>query len=88
MVIGKELSAYSFGKKKFDICHSGCHQGPISAEKRFAQNKSLPMTFFELFLAPIKYQDLFSKISKIWAIIFLFKANYREKCASFGDTLP
>ena len=53
-------------EKIFDFSHSGSHQGPISAKKRFPQNGGLPEFFFEIFLAPIMYQDLFSNISKIW----------------------
>ena len=57
-------------KKNFDFGHSGCRQAPISTKKRFGQNGGLPSTIFELFLALIMYQDLFSKISNIWATLF------------------
>ena len=60
-------------KKFSDFVHSGCCQGPISAKKRFAWNKGLPELFFEIFLAPIMYQDLFSNISKIYDAVFCLR---------------
>ena len=72
-------------KKIFDFGHSGCRQGPISAKKRFAQNGGLPELFFEIFLAPIMYQDLFSNISKIWDGIFCLRKFISKIPIFFSD---
>ena len=69
MVIGSELHTCPFVEKNFDFSHSGCRLAPICAKKGFGQNGDLPKTFFELFLAPIMYQNLSSNISKIWATL-------------------
>ena len=77
-----------FGKKNFWLRSLWVSSGPNKRQKSFAQNEGLPPLFFDFFLIPIMYQDLFSKISKIEATLLCLGKNISKIALLFEIIFP